>query len=118
MSHSIFHRSRKGGRGTLFLKSDDVHIVTSVIPNVNRDEAHIKLKSAMGHQWWLVLIDCTTVPLRDSDSETVREDGWSFGPGGQQDRKFLLVVYICTIVTKYEIASMASYQASACIYFG
>lgn len=32
---------------------------------MDREEAHVKLKSGTGHQWWLVLIDCSVIPLCD-----------------------------------------------------
>lgn len=52
---------------------------------MDREEAHVKLKSGTGHQWWLVLIDCSVIPLRDRDSETIRVSGMGFFlPGEQQ----------------------------------
>lgn len=44
-------------------------------PNVDREETRVKLKSGIGHQWWLVLIDCCVLPLCDRDSETIRASG-------------------------------------------
>lgn len=32
-------------------------------PYVVHEEAQVKLKSCMGRQWWLVLIDCCVIPL-------------------------------------------------------
>lgn len=52
-------------------------------PNVDREAAHVKLKSGTGHQWWLVLIDCSVIPLCDKDSETIRATGWVFMSGEQ-----------------------------------
>lgn len=57
-------------------------------PNVDREEAHVKLKSGTGHQWWLVLIDCSVIPLCDRDSETIRASGMVFLPGEQQELNF------------------------------
>lgn len=51
---------------------------------MDREEAHVKLKSGTGHQWWLVLIDCSVIPLCDRDSETTRANGWVLMPGEQE----------------------------------
>lgn len=50
---------------------------------MDREAAHVKLKSGTGHQWWLVLIDCSVIPLCDKDSETIRATGWVFMSGEQ-----------------------------------
>lgn len=41
-------------------------------PNVDREDAHVKLKSCTGHQWWMVLIDWRVIPLCGRDSGTTR----------------------------------------------
>lgn len=58
-------------------------------PNVDREEAHVKLKSGTGHQWWLVLIDCSVIPLCDRDSETIRANEHSVVCHGNSRDTFL-----------------------------
>lgn len=61
---------------------------------MDREEAHVKLKSCTGHQWWLVLIDCRVLLLYGRDSRSIRPNGWVFIP--EEKQKVLL--FVCLFV--------------------
>lgn len=81
VSHSIFHRCRKGPGGTFC--SEGQHSYRHIwVPNVEREEAHVKLKSGAGHQWRPLLINCCLAALWGRDSGTIRDDCWGLRLGG------------------------------------
>ena len=43
----------------------------------------------MGHQWWLVLIDCSVLPFCDRERETIRVNGFGFHAEGPVALNFL-----------------------------
>lgn len=85
MSHSIFHRSRKGPGGTSCAEGQ--HSYRHIwAPNVAREEAHVKLKAGASHQWRLALIDCCVMPLWSRDGENFRADCCGLRPRGIRTR--------------------------------
>lgn len=85
MSHSIFHRSRKGPGGTSCAEGQ--HSYRHIwAPNVAREEAHVKLKAGASHQWRLALNDCCVMPLWSRDGENFRSDCCGLRPRGNRTR--------------------------------
>lgn len=77
VSHSIFHGSGKGPGGTFCSEGQDSyrHIW---VPNVEHEEAYVKLKSGAGHQWHPALIDCCVRLLWSRESENFTADIWGW----------------------------------------